>query len=305
MADVSLLDVVKTMPASPERALLMVYTLSSHVLMTMPIANVAGGVDKFSMGLHLPYTGSSSAYRNFGAEYTATKTPTQKFTSSVKIAGGRVQADRALDKINPGEKSTQIKGQLAAQALQVTKDIFEGAGGTYLYGISQLIAEATLPYTAQIVDASNAVITPDLLDEALSKHNIIQGQTYIYMNQAPFRKIKKDSRGNVVASYNIPYRPEEYGHFAGVYDNLPLIITKDGKGVDYLSNATGSGASTSIYIVTYGADNFTGFQTGPAEILNMDAISVNKAFDLEWLIGTAAHSTQCITKIKSVKNAIS
>jgi hypothetical protein len=304
MADLTLLDYTKTLKPSAEQSILELYSLSSHPLMAMPIVSEPTGVCKYNMELDISYTGSDNSYREFGDEFSTFKTAVQPFVNTAKIAGSRIQSDRAAQKINPAENKRQILGQIKSLARQMTIDIFEGTGGKGLYGMSSMIGDVNLPYTGQVVDALDGVITPDILDDALAKHNIIGGSTYFYMNDVPLRKVKKDSRGIVSGGYNIQYRPEENGVFAGMYDNIPIIATKDGKGINYLSVESGTPDTTSIYIVTYGVDNFHAFHVAPAEILNLDNISVKNAFDLEWIVGTVAKNPRCITKIKNVKNAI-
>lgn len=299
--EVTLLDAVKNMAPSPEQAILALYATTTHVLMAMPIKTIVGGTEKWKMALDLPYT--SGSYRSIGEEFTPTKTPTQPFQSNVKIAGGRVQNDRVIDILNPGENVIQQQGQLAAMALGVTKDIFEGTGGESMYGIKQLLANSVLPYSNTIA-GGDAVLSPDLLDSALAKHNIIPGQTYIYAGNAPYRALMKNARGNVATSYNITYRPEEYGMFMGYYQGIPIVKAMDNAGNDWFAIASGATDTTTVTIVTYGYENFHGFQAAPATVHGLDAISVKKAFDLEWLLGTAAKSKFCITNITAVKNDI-
>jgi len=306
--NVSLLDVAKNMQDSKEKGIIMTYALTSHPLMAMPFETVVGGVKKWKVVNDLAFSGSSSAYRNLEGEYTATKTPTQVFTSSVKIAGGRVKIDRALKDLAPQDIPIQRQGQIAAYARQVTIDIFEGTGGSAIYGVDSIINDQNI-FSGQYVNAGTAstggLLTEDILDEALAKHNVMRGSTYMYMNDAPARRIKKLSRGRGTDGYNIQYRPEEFGMFEGMYDGIPIVVLKDGKGTDMLSNTKGDGSSTTVYVVTYGDDNFTGFQAGQLEVIPMTEVSVLEAFDIEHKLNVAAQSVRCITKIQYVKNAVS
>lgn len=297
--NVTLLDAVKAMSPGAEQAILMIYALSTHVTMKLPMKTVPGGTDTFTIVDELPHSGSSS-YRNFGADYTATKVKKAKYYSDAKITGGRVQMDRVLFTMNPQEALLQQESQIAAVALNTTKDIFEGPGGGQIYGINSLIGNADMPYAAQSVDAGSAVLSPDIMDEALALHNVIPGQTYIYAGNAPYRSLKKQSRGNVATSYNINYAPEEYGTFSGIYDNIPVVKAMDEAGTDWFAIPS----DTSVYIVTYGMENLYGHQIHPMKIHNLDGISVNQAFDIEWPINIVAKNPKCITRIINVKNAI-
>jgi hypothetical protein len=311
MADLTLSDIAKTMPDDQSQGVIWTYALANHVTQKIPIENKPTGRKSWKVRNDLAYTTSATATRALGGEYTASKTPVQPFEANVKIYGGRVQYDRALEKLNPGEKEEQKYGQTVAQAHQFAKDVFEGTGGQYLWGITSQLD--TIPFfSGQTIYAGTtstpAVLTMDMLDDALSRHNVIPGQTYIYCNRQPSNRIKKLARGQggstAFDTQNINYSPAEFGTFAGMYDNIPVVKLVDGKGTDLLSNTDGGGTATTLYIVTYGPENFTAFQTGNPEVIDMEGVSTTVAFDLEWLVGTAAQSKRCITQIKYVKNGV-
>jgi hypothetical protein len=311
--NVSLLDTAKNMAPSREKAAILTYATTSHVLAHLPLEAQPTGVKKWKLVNDIAYTTSAAAYRNIGSEYTATKTPTSNFAANVKIAGGRVQLDRVLKKLSPENISIERRGQIAANARRITIDIFEGSGGSAIWGIDNWINVSTV-FANQSMDMGTAstggLITEDGLDEFLTLLNVIPGQTFIYCNDAPSRRIKKLSRGQGTASsggyfYNVNYRPEEFGFFAGMYDGIPIIPLVDGKGTDMLSNTEGDGSSTTLYGVTYGDENYTGFQQSPMEFIDMKEVSVLEAFDLEHLMNAVPQNIKCIARMRYVKNAVS
>lgn len=306
--NVTLLEVAKNMPDTKEKGIIMTYATSYHPLATMPFETVPGGTKKWKVVNDLSYSDSSYAYRNLEAEHQTTKTPTQIFNANVKIAGGRVKLDRLLKTLSPGDVPIQREGQIASYARQVTIDIFEGAGGSALYGITNLIDNQPL-FSNQAVSggtaSTGALLTEDMMDAFLAKINRIPGQTFLYMNDAPYRRLRKLARGNIATTgYNVQYTPEQFGYFAGFYDEVPCIVLKDGKGTDLLSNTTGDGSSTTIYAVTYGQDNVMGFQAKPIEVIPMNEISVLEAFDIEHPMNFACQSVRCIAKLQYIKNAV-
>jgi hypothetical protein len=307
--NISLLDVAKNMSPSRETGIIMTYALSSHVTMSLPIVTVPGGIKKWKIQNDLAYSTSATAVRNLGSDFTATKTPVQPFSANIKIYGGKVRLDRMLKELAPEDINVQRKGQIAAHARQFTIDFFEGAGGSAMYGINNYITNEPTFSATQSVDAGDvsagAVITLDMLDELLSKHNVVPGKTYMYMNDAPQRRIKKLSRGNVSGDYNVNYRPEEFGMFTGRYDNVPIITLKDGKGTDMLSNTEGDGSSTTVYVVTYGEDNVQGFQSGSMKVHDLRDKTVLEDFDIEHGVNFAPQAVRCISRLRYVKNAVS
>ncbi len=310
--NVSLLDAAKNMPDSREKAAILTYATTSHVLTHMPIESQPNGTKKWKVQADLAYSTSASAYRNIGSQFTATKTPTQPFAANIKVAGGRVQLDRALKTLAPANIAVERTGQLAANARQITIDVFEGGGGSAIWGIDNWITNSTI-FASQSMNMGTAsaggLITEDGLDELISLQNVIPGQTFMYMNDAPARRVKKLSRGQGTPAsggyiYNVNYRPEEFGFFAGMYDGIPIIPMKDGKGTDMLSNVEGDGSSTTVYMVTYGPDNYTGFQAAPMKFIDMTEISVLEAFDLEHYMNAVPQSIRCVSRMRYVKNAV-
>ena len=168
--NVSLLDTAKNMAPSREKAAILTYATTSHVLAHLPLEAQPTGVKKWKLVNDIAYTTSAAAYRNIGSEYTATKTPTSNFAANVKIAGGRVQLDRVLKKLSPENISIERRGQIAANARRITIDIFEGSGGSAIWGIDNWINVSTV-FANQSMDMGTAstggLITEDGLDEFL------------------------------------------------------------------------------------------------------------------------------------------
>jgi len=136
----------------------------------------------------------------------------------------------------------------------------------------------------------------------------MHGRTYLYMNQTPYLRLQKIARGQASTTdfltQNINYTETDFGKFAGFYAGIPCIVLKDGAGVDMLSNTKGDGSSTTVYGVTYGPENFTGFEDESIKFHEMKEISVMEAFDLEWGIGTAPQSKRCVAKLQYVANSV-
>jgi hypothetical protein len=312
MANVSLLELAKDMPDTKAKGAVWTYALETHVTQNLPIANEPSGVMAWDIKHDLAYTSSSAGTRALEGEYTPTFSPTQPFDSNFKIYGGRVQQDRVNKLLDSSRNATEKSGQIRAHAQLFTKDVFEGTGGQYLYGIKGYLDNYSL-FSGQTINAgtlsAGAVLSLDMLDEVLSYHNVQRGKTFMYMNNAPHRRIQKMSRGQggttAFEAQAIRYEPDEFGVPRQFYGDVQLVPLIDGKGDDMLSNTEGDGSSTTVYIVTYGDENFTGFQVGPMQVYDMQGVSVVEAFDVEWVVGTAAKSKKCISRIRYVKNAVS
>jgi len=313
MADINLIDVAKSMPKGKERSAVYTYADATHVTARMPM-EMSGPVKSWKIVNDLPYTTTATATRSIYGEFTATKALEQPFNSNEKLYGGRVQYDRYLKRINPASTvASQQKSQVKGFAHQFTKDVFEGAGGVGIYGIQYMIDNIDI-YKSQIRYAGDetgnastgGTLTQNDLDVALSIHNKIPGSTYIYCTRTVDLRIKVMSRGAGGAaafdSQALRYNMSEFGKWSHMYDDVPVVPLVDGKGDDLLSTTS---SISNLYIVTYGEENFTGFNSKGPEVINMNGVSVTEAFDFEHTVGTAAMSKRCITMIKYVAESLS
>lgn len=308
MANLTLSDFVKTLPEGKTRTVINTYAMTTHVTMMMPMVTEPSGIFKYTVDHDLPHEDSSDdATRVLNGEFTATKASEQPFAINFKLYGGKIAFDRAAAAVNPGELVRQQRKQVQAKARQFTKDVFEGAGARYIRGIENIINTEDI-YKPQIVYLGSAsvgvALTEDKLDEAISLHNV-GPTTYFYCPRKVGLRVKKMSRGtgssSAYSAYNINYRPEEFGTFAGAYDGIPIVPLVDGKGNDILSTTSDI---CNAYLVTYGADeNFTGFQVKPMETHDLEGTSVVREWDLEHMVGTAPQAPKSITMLRYVSNS--
>jgi hypothetical protein len=90
-----------------------------------------------------------------------------------------------------------------------------------------------------------------------------------------------------------------------MYDGIPIIVLKDGKGTDLLSTDLGDGSSSSIYVVTFGEEQVTGFQVSAPDIVPLTQADVYNYFNIEWGVGTAPQAIRSISRLRYVSEALS
>jgi hypothetical protein len=263
----------------------------------------------------LPYTTSATGTRAVNADFTASNGRAKSYEAKCKIYGGKIQVDRYISHNYPESVADDETLQIKALSRQLFIDIFEGTGAQYLTGLGTY--SGYTGYTGQVVNAgattTPVVITCDALDELISKVDVIPGRTFLYMNDAPYRKIMKDNRGGVSGGFNVQYTADQIGFFAGMYNNIPIIKMQDGKGADLLSiteadYSGGSSNSQSVYCVTWGAGACQLFSSNSAGIPGIVPKSDGSNFEyevLEWFVGLAPRKPRSFGRLKYVKNALS
>lgn len=308
MAALTLLEIAKTMDEQ-RGGIIGTYATMYHPMTVLPVINEPTGVHKWTMENQLPYT--TGGVRNFNGSWTRTYGTNSPKSETIRIYGGSFQIDRQLAKINPNSTSDQKLKQIEADARQFTIDFFEGSDGTELRGLEDILDNDS-DFTNQTVDCgsstSAAVLSTDIIDKWLAKHNVVPGRTYIYSTSAITRMFRKLSRGSITSSntnYNLVYSPEQFGYFSGMYDEIPIITLVDGAGSDMLTTTRATSADgSSIYCVTFGENDVTGFQSSNADVYPLNDDTVYNFFDYEWPVGVAVKSKRCISRLRYVKNDV-
>jgi hypothetical protein len=253
------------------------------------------------------------------ADFTASQGAAKAYESKVKIYGGKIQVDRYISHNYPQSVVFDETMQIKALSRQLFIDVFEGSGGQYFRGIADWMSKDTA-YSGQVVESGATttpiVVTVDMIDELLSKVNIIPGRTFLYMNDYPARKILKDTKASTAPVLAASYQPENLTNLAGVYTgygpSVPIIVARDGKGNNLLSitetDKNSAANSQSIYAVTWGEEMCSLFSTNGSTIpaIARKSDGTNYEYEvLEWFVGLAPQQPRCIAQLKYIKNALS
>ncbi len=306
MADevLNIIDATRDLPDEKEKAVIHTYALTTHVTMALPLETHSTGMSKWTIEDDLQY--NTGNYRKFNNEFESKKTNTKSFAVNVAVSGGKVAADRALVKINPGEVRREQLNTVRSFAHGFTADFFQGADVDGFLSIDGYIDNEDFWNSQQLNCGASAdspaVISPDKIDAMIALHNVTS-RTFLYVSGNVYLKIKKDSRGNESGGYNVNYLPREFGTFAGYYDDIPIIIARDGKGTDYFAKSGSGTNSVSAYLVTYGEENMVGIQQGPPDVINLET-GVLKTFEYEHMLAPKPYSRKCITRLNFIKDAI-
>lgn len=277
----------------------------------------------------LPYTGSTGS-RNIGSDFDATQANFKSYYSEVKAYGGKIKVDEYVMDNVPASVPAQKSSQVRAFARKLFIDTFQGTGGADLRGIrdwlggdaaSRSSALIAAGYENQVVNAgstgSGDLITLDMLDEVLSKVEVIPGKTFIYCNEIITRKIKSLNRGNSTSGYNVVFSPSEIGRFDDVYYNVPIVTTKDGKNANLLDtdefDATTNENTMSLYVVTWDVEGATYFSTSPTGVAGTPMPQIEEHGDgsnykyhrFKFYPGFAPQKPRSIARLRGLKNSMS
>lgn len=304
MPALTLLEASKGMTVGPQRAALQIYASSYHVLQQLGFVPAEPGG---TLHWTVEDTLGTATGRAIGEDFTPDNGTESPKVAVSAIYGGKVQVDRAIRKTLPGSIASKKANKIKGFARQFAVDVFEAQGAKKMRGISNWVG--TEPgYTGQVVDFSSATPTMAKMDELYDKVNVVPGKSFFYMNQAPFLKLNTLSRTNGTGQQNIVYSKDDFGTRLPYYNDVPIIVMKDGKGLDLLSNVETAGATpvhtggalTSIYAVTYGDEMFTGFENGGMDFIDDSDATNFENFTMEHICGVAPKIVRSVARGHSV-----
>lgn len=310
----TLVEAAKLMEPSRKAGVVRQYAQSSIILRDAPVINTEGKASyHWTLDAGLPYTTGGS--RNVGSDFDATQSKTAPFDAPIKIYGGKIKVDEYIIDHSPASIQNQEMGQIAAYARRLDIDVFEGAGGSSLYGVQSWITDNEF-YSDQVIDAtagSTSDVDMDMMDELVEKVDRTDN-TVIYMNEYPWRKLKAAARGNGSTDQRINYGPTQFGMWMPMYDGIPLAVMRDGAGSNMFSvtetAADGGSDATSIYVVAWGLESATLFASvGQVSANGVPLPKLTKENDgsnfkyerLTWYVGFAPQKPRCIARLRYVK----
>ncbi len=305
----TLSESAKNMSPGGERAIIETYATSYRLIEKLPLRTRPNGIDKWNLETELPYA-AGSGKRNLGANFTSTFGQTHNFNQEAKIYGGRVEIDNYIVKTNPGTVGQNRASQIKAQAREFTIDTFEGTGGTAFRGVDDWL-NSQPEFVNQTVIGNNAgtasagaTLSGDLLDRLIDKCATGAGDACFVGSQAVMRKMFSLNRGNTVAEYNRVTGSGEVGDRFRTYGGIELVTLVDGKGIDLLSTTLGDGNSSTLYLMVFGEEMYSGMQVSePIVRMNLQDETSSNFSVMEWYANSAPKAIRSVGRIQFVSES--
>lgn len=320
MAVLTLVEAAKLMEPSRETGVVDIFASSYQPMTVAPVISTEGkSAYQWTIGSALSHT--TGGKRNVGSDYTASAGRVTPYESEVKIYGGIIQVDDYIAYHSPASVRSQENLQIQSFAYELTKDIFEGDGGTSLRGFRHWMLNDPA-YMGQEVSAgataSGVLMTLDKVDEMI-EHVDRTPATYLYTNEIGARYLKKLSRGNATDQQRIEYGKDEFGMWSWKYDGIPVVVIRDGAGANILSTTEIDGATSasdtySMYCVAWGTESAALFSSGPllgpggvpVPKVELQSAGTNYKYErFEWYAGLAPKKPRSIARLKHIKNTMS
>lgn len=307
MAALTLSESAKLLDDGTGKAILTIYADTYHPLRNLPIQSRASGRMSWAIEDTLD---SNVGARSIGSDFTEGTGSVKPYSSITKAYGGKIKVDDKIATEEPDAVSFYKAQQIRALSRKFTIDMFEGTGAASLKGLRDWVRTE---YTGQNITTGSTVggdlPTMSKMDSLLSLVDVIPGSTFIYSNYTPFAVMANLARTNGSGQQNIQWLPNQFGVQQPTYQGIPWIIMRDGAGTNMISTVeteTGitSGTATSIYVVTYSEEMFTGFQSSAPKVENALDGTNFKTSRFDWYVGAAPLKPRSIARLANVKNAL-
>lgn len=274
-------------------AVIQTYIDNSPFLDRLTFQNIIGGSVTFNREQTLP---TGTGFRDVNNEYTPSNGVVEQVTESLKIAGGRTNVDRALEKMyGPERMATDVQMQVKALARTLNEALFKGDGtGGSFTGLETRIQ------ASEQVDNGTAALSLAAVRDAILE---LEGENAaMFMSKKMYSYFwKAYNDGNIQSE--IQFQPNQFGLPVATFGGVPLIQAgKDTTGSEILPFEEGVGTNeTSIYAVSFdSADGVVGIQNSPLETIPLSEISVLQAVDIEWLMNFMIQAPKSAIRIKGI-----
>lgn len=207
-------------------------------------------------------------FRSVGETYAKSFGRDTEYFWGVTILGGEVGLDNFLVRVMGNvidQKTNQFTKWAKAIALTMDKFAVDGTGlAKDFKGMNQIVADGR---GREFVAATNgAVLTVDMLDEAIDLQRGVYDGQFMAMNRTQARLINKLGRDTTLGYPLIDIGTDRFGRRISSYAGIPFAIIEDDREgnqiLGYDETMGSSAVTTSIYIVSTGDMGVSGLLGG-------------------------------------------
>jgi hypothetical protein len=293
-------------------AVIEIFAKASPVLANIPLMTINSGAYQYSLEAVLP----GVAFRGINEGYTASTGVMNPQIENLKIVGGMVDVDDALEDFSgrpAGDlRTSQTNLKVKALARYLTKMFFKGdstADGRQFDGLQLRIPTGS----SQLIPAKDTAptdggdpLTLAKLDELL---DAVDGADMLFMNKALRRETSRLVRATGSAMEMVT---DQFGRQLPAYAGVPIgLIETDEAGSQILGfTEVGPGGSTataaSVYGVKWGEDEYVAMlQSKRGMIVNdigiLDSEPTKARTQVEWRVSPVIFNGKGVARLWGVK----
>jgi hypothetical protein len=264
------------------------------VLQYLPWMEVAGSAVKITRTKVLPTT----AFRAVNSPFVTSEGEIEEITESLKIAGGKITADRAvLAMMGPERMAIAQQGQIQSLARTWNNTFYNGDGtGNSFTGLKTRIAGAQT-----LAPSVAGALSLGLLDEAIAE--LQGGNAVLMVNTKMYGRFSQAMRNPSVAG-NIMFTVNEFGRNVLTYNGVPIV--KAGRKADDTETILFDEASStaSLFLMSLDlANGVCGVQNGEIRPFQPVQQSHANEYDIEWYNNFVIQRPRAALRINKITDA--
>ncbi len=285
------------------RAIIEMYSGSSAVLANLPFQNIQGNALKYNREANYPGVG----FRGVNEGYTPSVGVLNPQVETLVIAGGELDVDKfIIDTMGADKRAVHEAMKVRALALSWTNKFINGNNSTEPREFDGLQVRTVGDQLISAGSTANgAALSLAKLEEAIDQ---TLNPTHLIMNKGLARRFTAAARTTAVGGY-IQYDLDEFGKRVLAFNGLPIItVDLDNNGSAILgfdeASVSGTDTSTSIYVVSMGADGLTGLQNGGIDVRDLGELQSQPVMRtrVEWYSGMAVFNGRAVTRLQHIGN---
>lgn len=250
-----------------------VYLNNAPFLNYLELEQINGGALVYNRENALPDAG----VRAIGSKYTADNGTVEQLTEALKIAGGKIEIDRALRKMYGDSRlATAIDMKTKALARAVNVGFFKGDGtGANFEGLQSRIGVGET-----IVQGDTALSLSNLRRAVVECEG---DNKVIFVGQEMFLRLS-DAKNDASLGGQITITQDAFGNPITYFAGVPVVMAgKDSSDAEILDFSE-TNTTTSIYVCSFGGNGVVGIENGGLETYAPVVDSVVSEIDIEWLV---------------------
>ncbi len=302
MASLTLTEAAKLETGNELRkAIIELYSGSSSILANLPFQNISGNALKYNREANYPGIG----FRGVNEAYTPSMGVLNPVTEVLVIAGGELDVDKFIvDTMGQEQRAVHEAMKVRALSLAWTNKFINGDNATDPREFDGLQIRAAGDQVISAGSTANgAALSLAKMDQAIDQ---TLNPTHIIMNKGMARRFATAGRTTSVSGY-VEWLPNQLGQRIMMYNGLPIItVDLDNNGSAILgfdeASVSGTATSTSIYVVSMGADGLTGLQNGGIDVRDLGELETQPLLRtrVEWYNGIAVFNGRALTRLQHI-----
>ena len=278
---------------------------TSALLRNIGIRNINGDTYTYNVEGVLPQVG----FRAYNQGFQSSVGTVNQKAEVLKLLGSDADVDKRIERNHPGSRAEVERSHALAIALAAERYIMNGDATTNPAEFDGLRKRVSGNMAVPANLNNPTANSPLSLSALLKARDNVMNPTAFLMSKDMARIVSQAAHANLGGTIQIG--KDDFGFRTTFFDGLPIwVVDMDDRGqriIDFneVGPAGGAANTSSIYIVSSGANGVTLLQNGGIMIEDLGEIHAEPILRtrIEWQLGLAVHHERAAARVWGITNA--